>query len=194
MHDNDCVLLLSNQRELRLPGRPQAANNREKAVPIAKERQSPLSGQSTTVLEMFELLCQIERVAQSLRRSWEKQLRETILNINAARAVVILQLGRSGGASQIHVARLLGFSQMTVSRLLDDLERLGWVRREPAPGDRRAWSVCLTDSGREAWLAVHAAHKSFDLQGLSVIDDEQWATFVAMLARLKTTQARTRDV
>ncbi|HWY63198.1 MAG TPA: MarR family transcriptional regulator [Rhizomicrobium sp.] len=158
------------------------------------ELESPSSAHSTTILEIFELLCKIERLAQSLRRSWEKQLRKNMPNMSAARAVVLLQLGRSCGASQIHLARLLGFSQMTVSRVLDDLECLGWVKREPTPGDRRAWSVRLTDGGREVWLAVHAAHKTFVLRSLSAIDDEQWATFVATLARLEISQVRALDV
>jgi len=176
---------------------PQPHSKVETSVPEASARfelESPLSAQSTTLLEMFELLGKIQRLAQSLCKAWDKQLRRTIPDLSAARAEVILQLGRSGGASQIHLARLLGLSQMSVSRLLDRLERLGWVQREPVTGDRRAWAVRLTQNGREALLSTHAARIAFLQQTFSAIDDKQMTTLVAIIALLEAKQAGALDV
>lgn len=39
--------------------------------------------------------------------------------------------------------------ESTFNSLLDRLERAGLVRREPNPGDRRAFLIYLTDRGRE---------------------------------------------
>jgi len=36
-----------------------------------------------------------------------------------------------------------------ITRMLDQLEQRGWIRREPDPNDRRGVRVCLTDEGRE---------------------------------------------
>jgi DNA-binding MarR family transcriptional regulator len=151
--------------------------------------ESPLPAQSATVLEMLGLLCKIERLAQSLRQAWDKQLRKSIPNINAASADVILRLGRCGAASQIGLAQLLGLSQMSVSRFLDHLESLGLVQRQPVTSDRRAWAVRLTQNGREVLLAVHAARTAFLQQGFSAIDGKHMATLVAMIALLEAMQA-----
>ena len=147
-----------------------------------------------TTFDTIDLLSKIQRLAKSLRRAWDKRLRKSIPNMNAARSAVIVQLGRSGGASQIRLARLLGMSQMTVSRTLDSLERLNWIQREPVPGDRRAWAVRLTQKGREALLAVHSARRAFLEQSVSAIGIEHGAALAATLARLEAAQAGAPDV
>jgi DNA-binding MarR family transcriptional regulator len=158
------------------------------------EGEASFPRRSTNMLEMFELLSNIQRLARSLRGAWDKQLRKSIPNMSAARAAVILQLGRSGGASQTRLALLLGLSQMTVSRLLGRLEHLGLVQREPVPGDRRTWAVRLSQSGREALFAVHAARSAFLQRSSCAIGDEHMATLVATLARLEQVQAEALDV
>ncbi|MEJ2258094.1 MAG: MarR family transcriptional regulator [Woeseiaceae bacterium] len=39
-------------------------------------------------------------------------------------------------------------SQATVTRIIDRLERAGFVRREKSSTDKRVVNVCLTDTGR----------------------------------------------
>ena len=119
---------------------------------------------------------------------WDAQLRKSIPGMSAKRAEIILQLGKSGGASQIRLAHLLGLSQMTVSRLLDELEGLGFAQREAVPADRRAWAVRLTESGRDALIAIHAARRAFVERSASAIDETDRATFVALLDRLEAAQ------
>ncbi|MEV1328512.1 MarR family transcriptional regulator [Micromonospora costi] len=47
------------------------------------------------------------------------------------------------------LARLAGRNKQTMGAILDELERLGYVRRAPDPADRRAKLVIPTDRGRE---------------------------------------------
>ncbi|MGK5741214.1 MarR family winged helix-turn-helix transcriptional regulator [Micromonospora sp. URMC 103] len=46
------------------------------------------------------------------------------------------------------LARLAGRNKQTMGAILDELERLGYVRRVPDPADRRAKLVVPTDRGR----------------------------------------------
>jgi MarR family transcriptional regulator for hemolysin len=141
---------------------------------------------SMTTLAKFDLLDLVQAVAAALRRQWDRELRAQIAELSAPRAAVILQLGRSGGASQTRLARLLGLSQMTVSRLLDALERREWIQREPVPADRRAWAVRLTDEGKSVQAAIDAARRSFIDRICTALDEERRATLVSTLAVLES--------
>jgi DNA-binding MarR family transcriptional regulator len=57
-------------------------------------------------------------------------------------------LGRRPGLTPASLARLLGVSRQAVSRHLQRLAELGYVRREADPEDRRKITVRLTDFAR----------------------------------------------
>lgn len=152
---------------------------------VQDDEASHASG-SMTVLAKFDLLYLIQAVAGALRRKWDWELRAQIPELSASRAAVIFQLGRSGGASQTRLARLLGLSPMSVSRLLDGLERRSWIHREPMPADRRAWAVRLTDDGKRALIAIHAARRAFVDRICAALDEERRTTLVSTLAALES--------
>ncbi|HLY07280.1 MAG TPA: MarR family winged helix-turn-helix transcriptional regulator [Rhizomicrobium sp.] len=116
---------------------------------------------SMTMPARFDLFQRLLAVSGALRAQWDRELRAQLPELGAARAAVILQLGRSGGASQTRLSRLLGHNQMTVSRLLDNLERRGLVHREAMPTERRTWAARLTDDGRRVLFAIHTAQLAF---------------------------------
>ncbi|WP_254705591.1 MarR family winged helix-turn-helix transcriptional regulator [Streptomyces vilmorinianum] len=51
------------------------------------------------------------------------------------------------GALQRELSTSLGYDPSAIVSLVDDLERLGFVERRPAPGDRRSRIVVLTAAG-----------------------------------------------
>jgi DNA-binding MarR family transcriptional regulator len=53
-----------------------------------------------------------------------------------------------GVQSQSELAALLRLERSTVSRLVQQLERRGWLDRDRAPGDGRARLLRLTERGR----------------------------------------------
>jgi MarR family transcriptional regulator for hemolysin len=93
------------------------------------------------------LLRIIGRVARELSTGFDAQLKG--LGLTSARARVLLLLVRSPeGVSQAAVTEFLGVEHPTAVRILDGLEGLGHIRREPAAHDRRAKLIVLTDAGR----------------------------------------------
>jgi DNA-binding MarR family transcriptional regulator len=64
------------------------------------------------------------------------------LNRTDMRALDIL--GRSGPLAPTALARLLGFTTGGVTTVLDRLEKAGYIRRRPDPGDRRRQLVETT--------------------------------------------------
>ncbi|WP_240675481.1 MarR family winged helix-turn-helix transcriptional regulator [Cellulomonas endophytica] len=73
---------------------------------------------------------------------------------------VLFSLARAPGRTlrmrALHEDGLL--TQPSVSRLVDRLERRGWVRRGPVPGDARGTAVTLTDTGAELQREVGRRH------------------------------------
>src|SRR5262245_57215062 len=61
------------------------------------------------------------------------------------------------GATAVQLAEHLGITKQSAGQMVDDLERLGYVRREPHPTDRRGKLIVLTDRG---WACVSAAQQS----------------------------------
>lgn len=140
---------------------------------------------ATTDVALLDLLSNLQDVARTLRKRWDKELREEIPGMNGGRALVILQLARSGGSSQVRLARLLGLSQMALTRLLDDLERHGFVQREPVPADRRVWAVRLTPSGRDALAAIHFKARDFVRRHCAGINEGSRVSLMSTLTKLR---------
>ena len=68
-----------------------------------------------------------------------------------------IRLSPGGLGSPVQVARLLGRSRGGLTLTLDRLERDGWIRRAPDPGDGRRVIVELTGAGRRAATVVNEA-------------------------------------
>jgi DNA-binding MarR family transcriptional regulator len=66
-------------------------------------------------------------------------------------------LASTGGASGAELAEHLGVTKQAASQLLDGLERVGYIARQPDPRDHRARLAVLTDQGRAAVRAATAA-------------------------------------
>jgi DNA-binding MarR family transcriptional regulator len=58
------------------------------------------------------------------------------------------------GVRATDLARLSGQHKQVIGTLVDELERLGYVRRHPDPADRRAKLVCPTGRGLEQMKAA----------------------------------------
>jgi len=62
-----------------------------------------------------------------------------------------------GGATAVHLAEHLGITKQSAGQMIDELERAGYLRREPHPTDRRGKLLVLTDRG---WACVRTAERA----------------------------------
>jgi DNA-binding MarR family transcriptional regulator len=62
----------------------------------------------------------------------------------------------AGGVRATALSRLSGLHKQIIGTLVDELETLGYVVREPDPADRRAKLVCPTPRGLEQMRAADA--------------------------------------
>ena len=84
------------------------------------------------------------------QEAWRRALGDALAKRNApplgAGADLLAQLSLSG-ISQSLLAERMGLTKQAIQQSLDQLEKLGLIRREPDPVDRRAKYVVLTEAG-----------------------------------------------
>ena len=80
-------------------------------------------------------------------------------DMTAARASVLHTLySATGPITAQQVADQLGVSRVSARRLVNALERSGWLRRAPHPEDGRAFELRLTPKARRAFPKFVAIH------------------------------------
>ncbi|RJL20520.1 MarR family winged helix-turn-helix transcriptional regulator [Bailinhaonella thermotolerans] len=83
------------------------------------------------------------------------------LGLHPGQEALLLELDRTGPMIQAQLADALGCEPPSVTLMTRKLESAGHIRRAPAPSDKRASVVELTDTGRalaarvkELWCAL----------------------------------------
>ena len=86
---------------------------------------------------------------------------------------------------RVDLARSVLLTASGITRLLDGLERAGWVEKQRCASDARVTYAALTPAGREKIAAARESHAA-DLEELfgSVFSDAEKATLDELLARL----------
>lgn len=122
--------------------------------------------------------------ARLLRKLIDRRLQP--LGLSRAQWSVLAILANHEGVSQSQISQELEIEKSTAGRLIDQVEKSGWIERRPIPGDRRLWSIHLTDQARQLLVEIervvlHAREEM--LRGLS---EEQQTTLTDLLRTLKT--------
>jgi DNA-binding MarR family transcriptional regulator len=87
------------------------------------------------------------QTATRLREELETSLSERV-GFSLAEHDVMMSLLHAGGRLPMgELAELVMFSQSGITRLVDRLERRGFLARELSPDDRRVWRAVLTKAG-----------------------------------------------
>lgn len=98
----------------------------------------------------------VAHLARRLRRHRMESLEPFGLAAHQARA--FMMIARSDGSeSEVRpsdLARRLGIAARSATEVVDALEDLDLVRREPSPTDRRATRLLLTEAGRALRLRL----------------------------------------
>lgn len=88
------------------------------------------------------------------------------------------------GATATEVSQRLGITKQATGQLLDQLERLGYVRREPHPLRGRRRLVVLTERGRNHMATAGAVLRQLESEWAAHIGAERMAHLRRALADL----------
>jgi DNA-binding MarR family transcriptional regulator len=116
------------------------------------------------------------------------------LTINDYEALLHLARAEDGRMRRVDLAQKLILTASGVTRLLDGLERAGWVERASCSSDRRVTYAVLTGAGRDRLEAASGSHiasiRSFFEELFSESELEQLA---GLLGRLPGASAATDE-
>jgi MarR family transcriptional regulator, organic hydroperoxide resistance regulator len=73
----------------------------------------------------------------------------TEFGITQSIGYLLINIDENEGTTVSRAAALLGLKSTSLSRMLNQLEEQGLIRRESNPGDKRSVKIYLTDLGRE---------------------------------------------
>ena len=107
------------------------------------------------------------------------------LGLAPGQELLLLQLWDRDRCSQTDLVERLGIDPSTVTKMLQRLERDGWVRREPSPDDGRVTLVTLTAAGRELQTAVTGIWRQLEHESVKTLTDQERAALLRLLRKVE---------
>ncbi|MBP0446281.1 MarR family transcriptional regulator [Roseomonas sp. SSH11] len=95
------------------------------------------------------------------------------------------------GVDATRLSSLIAFDRSTLGGVIERLEAKGWIRRDPAPGDRRAKRLHLTAEGEKLLRDVEEPVRRVQERLLAPLPPGDRATFLRLLAQLTQLHAGT---
>ena len=97
---------------------------------------------------------------------------------------VLNALWTQEGMTQSELSDALNRSPSTITKMVQRMEKAGFVERRDDPDDERISRVYLTESGRNVRSAVEEIWRSFTAQAFEAFTEQELANFHALLHRL----------
>ncbi len=97
---------------------------------------------------------------------------------------VLTAAAQDRGRSQRELGELLGVDPSAVVAIVDDLERLGLVRRRSHPVDRRTRLIEATRAGRDRLAELAGSARAVDDALLAALAPQERAVLLGLLGRL----------
>ncbi|HEY4144628.1 MarR family winged helix-turn-helix transcriptional regulator [Pinirhizobacter sp.] len=126
----------------------------------------------------------ISMVRGELVRGLERALADLGLDLRYTQFLVIKRLAACGPMSATELARASELDGGAMTRLLDQLETKGYLRRRPHEQDRRALRIELTEAGEAIWTHMSSAHKAMLEDAQRELSDEERARLRDYLQRM----------
>jgi DNA-binding MarR family transcriptional regulator len=121
--------------------------------------------------------------ARLLRKLIDRRLQP--LGLSRAQWSILAILSNRDGLSQSQISDALEIEKSTAGRLIDQVEKSGWIERRPIPGDRRLWGVHLTDRAQQLIAEVESVILQTRAEMLRGLSAEQQQDLSELLQRVK---------
>jgi len=108
----------------------------------------------------------------------------SVAGTRPGRFAVLTLINENPGISQTALGRAAGRDKSTLTPVLNDLVRRGWVRRLRNREDRRTYLLTLTPSGKKRLRRLNACARHHEHNLDRVIGSEDRTRFLAVLRRI----------
>jgi DNA-binding MarR family transcriptional regulator len=125
----------------------------------------------------------ISDVARLLRTAFDRRVRS--LGLTRSQWLVINRLHRRPGATQSELAEMLEVEKATAGRMVDRMEKKGWVVRRPDAADRRVNRLHLTDEADVIQLRLAQISERTVDDALALLSAGEREEFSDLMRRVK---------
>lgn len=136
---------------------------------------------STTDKTTFGFL--VTDVTRLMRKHFDR--RAVRFNLTRAQWRALKRLSHSEGMCQSDLAEMLEMEPIAVGRVIDRLQKAGFVERRADPQDRRAWRLYLTASAHAVVGDMEQISDGLYRQAQRGISAADLKTMISVLARMK---------
>ena len=128
-------------------------------------------------------------LARLIRTVFDRRVRD--IGMTRAQWLVLTRLYRRSGASQTELADMLEVDRASAGRMIDRMEKSGWLERRPDSVDRRVNRLYLTAEARRLHARMWAIAEATVDDALTPLSTAERDQFSDMAARVK---ARLQDL
>ncbi len=122
-------------------------------------------------------------VARLIRTVFDRRVRD--IGLTRAQWLVLTRLYRRPGASQTELADMLEIDRASAGRMIDRMQKNGWVERRADTGDRRVNRLHLTADARRAHRGMWAIAEATVDDALAPLSAAERDQFTRLAARVK---------
>ncbi|HSS61093.1 MAG TPA: MarR family transcriptional regulator [Candidatus Limnocylindrales bacterium] len=136
-------------------------------------------------MEPYRVTARISRIGQHIARRQEEAFGR--FGLNRGEVGVLSALRLAGPSQQLSPTRLfkgLMLSSAGITSRLDRLEKRGYVKRKPDPGDRRGVLVELTAAGRQVLDQAVSANSGGEKALLATLSKQEQKSLATLLKKL----------
>ena len=108
----------------------------------------------------------------------------TEFGITQSIGYLLINIDEQEGTTVSKAAALLGLKSTSLSRMLNQLEKMGLIYRESNPGDKRSVKIYLTDLGKEKRHMARAVVKQFNSYLNAHISENDKQYLIQMLEKI----------
>ncbi len=106
------------------------------------------------------------------------------VDLSPGRFATLMLIGRNPGISQTALASANGRDKSTLTPILENLERRGFIVREKMKTDRRSYQLSLTDAGKKMLDQLTVCAKRHDDNLDHIIGAKDRAKFLKILQKI----------
>jgi MarR family transcriptional regulator, transcriptional regulator for hemolysin len=122
-------------------------------------------------------------VARLMRTVFDRRVRE--MGLTRAQWLMLTRLYRRPGASQSELAEMLEIDRASAGRMIDRMERGGWLERRADGADRRIWRLHLTAEARRTHARMWKRAEMTVADALAPLSPAERTQFAQLAARVK---------
>lgn len=134
--------------------------------------------QADAGIDAARLRVAVLRLSRRLRKHY-------LAGLTPSQLSTLSSVGKYGPVRLGDLAAAERIAPSTLTRLVNVLEGLGYLRREPSPDDARAYLVTVTDQGRDALERIREEATAMLTEILLALPADQRAALAAALPALE---------